>query len=133
MFDTVVATCLSPGTPSSSPTPSASARAIVMKPLRRLRRASEASSGSAWDSWSEPEQEAAFDLSTDQVRIDRYAAVEHEHDPLDVHTLAGIERDLGHVGAVAEKARAGDPARATLRWWRGPLGDVGRELQRAQG
>jgi hypothetical protein len=49
-----------------------------------------------------------------------------------VDALAGIERDLGHLGAVAEEAGASDPARATLRRWCAPVGNLGRQLQCAQ-
>ena len=65
---------------------------------------------------AEPEQEPAFDLGADEVRVDGDAAVEDEHDPVDMDAPARIERDLGHVGAVAEEAGAGDPARAALGW-----------------
>jgi hypothetical protein len=52
---------------------------------------------------AEPEQEPALDLSADQVRVDGDAAVEGEHDPVEADTPAVIDRDLGHVGAVAEE------------------------------
>src|SRR4051812_3326330 len=82
---------------------------------------------------AEPEEQPAFDLSADQVRVDGDAAVQREHDPLDTDALAVIERDLGDIGAVAEEARARDPARATFRWRAAPVGHLRRELQYAQG
>src|SRR4051794_38115439 len=53
MFDTVVATPLSPGTATNSPTVSAMPRANVMSPLRRLRRGSEMSAGPSCDGSAE--------------------------------------------------------------------------------
>jgi hypothetical protein len=53
MFDTVVATPLSPGTANSSPTANAPPRTNVMNPLRKLRRAFAASTCPDWGDWSE--------------------------------------------------------------------------------
>jgi hypothetical protein len=61
---------------------------------------------------AEPEQEPAFDLGANQIRVERDAAVEREHDPIDVDALAVIERDLGHVGAGQRAEPAGAVARA---------------------
>src|SRR3954453_21757959 len=55
---------------------------------------------------AEPEEQPAFDLSADQVRVDGDAAVQREHDPLDMDAPAVVEGYLGDVGAVAEEARA---------------------------
>ena len=53
MFDTVVATPLSPGTAKNSPTTSAPANTSVMNPSRRLRRAFEASTSCDREAWTE--------------------------------------------------------------------------------
>src|SRR5580700_363477 len=59
MFETVVATPLSPGTANSSPMANAPPKINVMNPLRRLRRAFAASTCSDWDDWSELTSSAA--------------------------------------------------------------------------
>jgi hypothetical protein len=74
---------------------------------------------------AQPKQEPAFDLGTDQIGVDLDAKVERVDDPVDVDTSAVIEGDLGDLGAVAEEAGAGDPARAALGRGRSPARALG--------
>src|SRR6185436_7871473 len=80
---------------------------------------------------AQPPEQPALHLRADQVRVDDSPTVEREHDPADVDPAAVVERDLRDLRAMAEEARAGDPAGATLGEQRSPAGALGGELERA--
>ena len=72
-----------------------------------------------------PEQ-PAFHLRADEVGVDVSPAVECEHDSIDMDAATLVERDLRDLGAVAEKAGAGDPARSSFGKWCPPISPLGR-------
>src|SRR5262249_8665479 len=45
----------------------------------------------------EPERDAALDLGLDAQRIDRLAAVDRAHHPMDADAALGIDRNLRHL------------------------------------
>src|SRR5260370_40463521 len=81
---------------------------------------------------AQPPQEPALDLRANEVRIDDDAAVQREHDALDVNTFAVVLRDLNDLGAAAEVVGARDAAGATLGQRRSPSGAFPCELDGAQ-
>src|SRR6266566_2578128 len=81
---------------------------------------------------AQPPQEPAFDLRANEVRIDDDAAVEREHDALDVNAFAVVLRNLDDLRAAAEVVGARDAARATLGQRRSPSGALRCELDGAQ-
>ncbi len=81
---------------------------------------------------AQPPQEPAFDLRANQVRIDDDAAVQREHDALDVKALAVVLRDFNDLRAAAEVVGARDTARTALGQRRSPSGALRCELDGAQ-
>src|ERR1700737_3781028 len=81
---------------------------------------------------AQPPQEPAFDLRTNEIRIDDDAAVEREHDALDVNAFAVVLRYLDDLRTAAEVVGARDATRATRRQRRAPPAALRRALDGAQ-
>src|SRR5260370_40702253 len=62
---------------------------------------------------AQPPQEPAFDLRANEVRIDDDAAVQCEHDALDMDAFADVLRYFNDLRAAAEVGGASDAARTT--------------------
>src|SRR5256886_8940747 len=73
---------------------------------------------------AQPPQEPAFDLRTNEIRIDDDAAVEREHDALDVNAFAVVLRYLDDLRTAAEVVGASDTARAPGGQRRSPPGTL---------
>ena len=69
---------------------------------------------------AKPPEEAALNLRANEVRVDDDAAIQREHDALDVNTLPFVLRHLNHLRTVAQIVGARDAACATFRRPRSP-------------